>query len=312
MPTNSERSFNEALARVLWTKHPEWRRDLTAEQHRAVKGRGMPDLILRRPLGAPVVVETEYRPARTVEQDAIGRLGSELADSGDAIEQCLALRAPDALQRVPQARLETAAAKAVYEYCLFSHADGGPVRWPAAGWIRGTIDDLAALLENASVSERVVARSLDTLEDGIREAAERLRSAAAGLPDVNARIAGTLRQEDGEQTSRMAMAIVANALTFQSMLAGVHGVRTLDDLREQGALPKAPVLREWERILQINYWPIFHVAREVLVPVPDGIAARLLDRLANVASALEAHGVTRSHDLYGRTFQRLISDRRRI
>ncbi len=53
--TNSERSFNEALARVLWTKHPSWRETLAAEQHGAVKGGGMPDLIVRNPLGAPVV-----------------------------------------------------------------------------------------------------------------------------------------------------------------------------------------------------------------------------------------------------------------
>ena len=130
------------------------------------------------------------------------------------------------------------------------------------------------------------------------------------------------------------MAIVANALTFQTMLAGVHDVRTLDDLRRGGVLPKAPVLREWERILRINYWPInpalvrqvparawerilrinywpiFHVAREVLAPIPDGTAAGLLARLAGVSSELDAHGVTRSHDLYGRTFQRLISDRK--
>ena len=58
--TNSERSFNEALARVLWTKHPSWRETLAAEQHGAVKGGGMPDLIVRNPLGAPVVIETEY------------------------------------------------------------------------------------------------------------------------------------------------------------------------------------------------------------------------------------------------------------
>ena len=85
--TNSERSFNEALARVLWTKHPTWRERLTAEQHRAVKGGGQPDLIVRNPLGAPVVLETEYVPARTVEQDAIARLGRELVDSGYAVEQ---------------------------------------------------------------------------------------------------------------------------------------------------------------------------------------------------------------------------------
>ncbi len=52
------------------------------------------------------------------------------------------------------------------------------------------------------------------------------------------------------------------------------------------------------------------MAREVLIPIPDGVAARLLDRLAGVASELEAHGATRSHDIYGRTFQRLISDRK--
>ena len=312
MPTNNERSFNEALARVLRTKHPRWRRDLAAEQHRAVRGGGQPDLIVRDPRGAPVVVETEYTPARTVEQDAVARLGRRLADSGDAVEQCLALRAPVSLQHAPQAALDEQTARAAYEYCLFSRVGdgGGPVRWPAAGWVRGGVDDLAAVIESASISERVVARSLDLLETGIAEAAVRLREATADRPAVNGRIAATLRQEDGEQTSRMAMAIVANALTFQTMLAGDRDVRTLDALRAGGALPKSPVLREWERILQINYWPIFHVAREVLTPIPDGTAARLLARLADVSGELDAHGVTRSHDLYGRTFQRLISDRK--
>ena len=312
MATNSERSFNEALARVLRTKNPRWQTQLTAEQHRAVKGRGMPDLIVRNPRGAPVVVETEYLPARTVEQDAVSQLGRELADSGVAIEQCAALRAPKALQEAPQVELDERTGQATYEYCLFSRGRDGSdhVRWPSRGWITGGVDDLASLLESASISERVVAKSLDILEHGISEAAVRLREATAGRPDVNTRIAATLCQEDGKQTSRMAMAIIANALTFQTMLAGVYDIRTLDDLRRSGALPKAPVMREWERILQINYWPIFHVAREVLVPIPDGAASRLLDTLAVVSSELEAHGVTQSHDIYGRTFQRLISDRK--
>ena len=174
------------------------------------------------------------------------------------------------------------------------------------------------MLESAAISERVVAYSLDVLEQGIGTAAMQLREATADRPDVNARVAEALHQEDGEQTSRMAMAIIANALTFQTMLAaayigdagrstscGVHG----------GTAERRPdlaygVLREWERILKINYWPIFHVAREVLLPIPDGPAARVLGTLAEVSSELEAHGVTQSHDIYGRTFQRLISDRK--
>ena len=69
---------------------------MAAEQHRAVKGRGMPDLIVRDPLAAPVVLETEYLPARTVENDAVARLGARLTDSGDVVEQCIAVRVPGA------------------------------------------------------------------------------------------------------------------------------------------------------------------------------------------------------------------------
>ena len=309
MATNSERSFNEALCRVLWTKNPSWRGRMAAEQHRAVRGGGSPDLIVRDPLAAPVVLETEFVPARTVENDAVARLGASLTDSGDVVEQCIAVRVPGTLQTVAQPDLEAAAAGAAYEFCLFSRTDAtGHERWPRCGWLTGTVDDLANLIENAAISERVVARSLDTLETGVRGAATRLLG--ANLPAVEVRIGETLCQEAGEQTARMAMAILANALTFQTMLAGVHEIRTLDALRRRGVLPKASVLREWERILEVNYWPIFHVAREVLIPIPDRIAAALLDQLAGVASELEAHGATRSHDIYGRTFQRLISDRK--
>ena len=312
MAVNSEPSFNEALARVLRTKNPRWKHTLAAEQHQTLKGGGKPDVILRNPRGSVVVVETEYVPARTVETEAIDRIGRELSDSGVAIEQCVAVRVPDFLKHVPQQDLDTQTAEATYEYCLFSETDSadGHLRWPAIGWVTGTINDLALLIETASISERIVAQSLDILEHGISETAVLLREATKDRPHVNARIASTLLQEDGEQTSRMAMAIIANALTFQTMLAGAFHVKTIDDLRRSGVIPKTAVLREWERILQINYWPIFHIASEVLSPIPDGVASRLLEKLSDVSSELEAHGVTQSHDIYGRMFQRMISDRK--
>ncbi|MCY4546406.1 MAG: hypothetical protein OXD39_14325 [Gemmatimonadetes bacterium] len=259
-----------------------------------------------------VVVETEYIPARTVENEAKDRIGRELSDSGVAIEQCVAVRVPDFLKTVPQHDLDTRTAVATYEFCLFSETDNAedPLRWPEEGWITGAINDLALLIETASISERIVAQSLDILEDGISETAVQLRDATEDRPNVRSRIASTLLQEDGVQTSRMAVAIIANALTFQSMLAGAFHVQTFDDLRQNGVIPKSAVLREWKRILEINYWPIFHIASEVLSPIPDGISARLLEKLSNVSSELEAHGVTQSHDIYGRMFQRMISDRK--
>ena len=269
-------------------------------------------MILRNPRGSVVVVETEFVPARTVEKDAVDRLDRKLSDTGVAIEQCIAVRVPAFLKQVPQPELDTQTADASFEFCLFTESDNDaePLRWPAAGWIKGSIDDLALLIETSSISERIVAQSLDVLERGISETAVQLRDATKDRPNVSSRIASTLLQEDGIQTSRMAMAIIANALTFQSMLAGAFHVQTFDDLRQNGVLSKSALLREWKRILEINYWPIFHIASEVLSPIPEGIAARLVEKLADVSSELEAHGVTQSHDIYGRMFQKMISDRK--
>ena len=189
MPINDEPIFNQTLARVLWTRHPRWRHTLAAEQSHAVKGGGKPDLILSNPHGAPVVIETEYFPAATVERDAINRLGATLRKSGMPVEQCFALRAPKRLKHAVQSALDDEVAAAQYDYCLVSlDADGTDhVRWPRSGWLSGSIDDLASLLENASISERVVAQSLFTLEDGISDAAGLLQGAVVDHEVVNTR-----------------------------------------------------------------------------------------------------------------------------
>ena len=312
-PRNSEPTFNEALCRVLWTMNPGWRTRMAAEQEGALIPRGKPDIVLHNGTNAAVVIESEYLPAASVEDDARKRINATLAESGERIEQSIALRVPDALKNAPQPELDAAVRQGTYQWCLLTAGptrNDEPRRWPSKGWVTGSVEELADLIEHASVSERAVAASLDILETGIRQAATRLANETRERPDVRREIASVLRQEDGEQTMRMAMTILANALTFQSLLAGFAKIPTLGKLRHQGVLPKHAVVAAWEAIQRINYAPIFRIAESVLAPIPDGPAARILDQLGTVAGALEAFGVTQSHDVYGRTFQRLISDRK--
>ena len=308
---NNETSVNILLAELLRTKNPEWR-DISGEQSRTLTEPGRrPDILV--PGCAPVILETEFSPAATVEEDAKARLGKKLQASAQEIEQVIAVRLPGALKTCPQKDLVQKVAEAEYEWCLWSlDSTGEELRWPAEGWLCGDMDALADTIEHAGLSERLVAESLHELEDGVAAAAEILRTETRDHPDTNAKIASHLHQEAGEQTSRMAMTIVANALTFQSLIAGAHKIQTIDELRLcSGSLSKQKILGEWQRILdEINYWPIFYIAREVLLPVPAGIASKILGRLSETAEALAANGVTRSHDLYGRLFQRLISDRK--
>ena len=314
MPGTTEPSFNTELARLLRGKPPRWRDRIGAEQSGVLKGRpGLrPDIVVRHPGGAPVIVETEFEPASTVEDDARARLGQAIAETGEHVEIAIALRVPRAL-RADQGRLADQIATAEFQYRVFRQTDAGARAWPEPGWLSGGLDDLAGLIEQTALSERRIAAGMRSLEEGVSEAAALLRGALQDdHPDARGTISEALHQEDGEQTSRMAMAIVANALTVHTAIAGAHNIDTLDELRgARGRLLKSKVLETWRYILdEINYWPIFKIASDVLLPIPNGTAGAVLDRLHLVAAELDGIGATSTQDLAGQMFGRLIADRK--
>ena len=220
------------------------------------------------------------------------------------------------MKRRPEPPRRTDRNAAEFHYCVFTHREGepdDPLRWPESGWLSGGIDDLAGLIEQIALSERRIAEGMRILEEGVGQAAARLRSDLEhDRPGVLEQIAEALHQEDGEQTSRMAMAIVANALTVHTAIAGAYEIRTLDELRgARGRLLKSKVLETWRYILsEINYWPIFKIASDVLLPIPNGTAQAVLDRLHGVAGELDGIGATSTQDLAGQMFGRLIADRK--
>ena len=313
MPKTNEIAFNVRLLDVLQTKHPRWRDHVGVEQRDVLRETALqPDIVIRPPGGVPVIIETEFMPARSVEADATARLGKFLEYNGDLIEQTIAVQVPQELSRAPQKDLERLIEAAEFRYCTFSlHEKDTVVRWPSEGWLSGSIDDLAACIENVALSERLLAEGTQILEQSIGEAAGKLREAAS----IHAleRMAQSLHQEDGEQTSRMAMAIVANALVFHTAIVDAHGIETIDELRIPGRndVSKSRLLECWQHILDnINYYPIFRIASDLLLPIADSTAHAVLNRLAQAASDLAGLGATTLHDLSGRMFQRLIADRK--
>ncbi len=310
----TEPGFNFALGEVLRTRHPRWH-DCIDVESMGVFNEGAtlrPDIVVRHPHGMPVVVETEFAPARTAQQDAMGRIGLTFSEGGNRVEQVIAVSIPDELSTTGQHDLGQQIQEATLAFCVFSGTRENPQRWPAAGWMEGGIDELADCIEQAALSEDSIARGMQILEEGIGQAAFRLREDGESAPDTLTRIANTLHQKDGEQTSRMAMAIVANALTFQIAISGSKEIPAIDDMRGgvKGQVMKYNALEAWRHILEINYWPIFKIASEILLPIRDGAAHGILDHLAKVASQLAALGATSQHDLSGRMFQRLIVDRK--
>ena len=239
MPRTAEHTVNVELARLLRTRHPRWRQGVGVEQSGVLQDAPgqRPDILIQHPGGLPVVIETEYQPAREVERDASGRLGAVVAATGEAIEQAVALRVPVELRGVNQAVLLQRAAEAAFDYCVFTEGTEGPDRWPDSGWLTGGVDDLAGFIEQTALSERRIARGTLILETGVRQAAGRLQAMLLEPAGILRKRAAVLHQQPGEQTERMAMAIVANALTFHATLAASsRDVRSFDDLRAKSLL----------------------------------------------------------------------------
>ena len=309
MPRQTEPNANNAMGSLLQDMLP--RSTVRSENTQAISGRpGLrPDIIVTAPGRSPAVVEAEYMPARTVEPEAMSRLGLEVAANGRIIEAAIALRYPDAIGDAHDLRAALSSAR--LSYCVFTE-DGGESRFPESGWLDGAVEDLADMVRLVSVPQRAVDRAAATLEEGIEGAAKLLDEVEKLRSSITGAIARRLGMIDVPQTRRMACAIIANALVFHEHIAGMHdGVEPLAKVCGDGVgNPQGEVLAAWDDILDINYWAIFAIAKDIIEQLPSGDAANILRRLRHTAQSLSATGVDNAHDLTGRIFQRLIADRK--
>jgi hypothetical protein len=316
----TEHTINDALATVLRETRRAWQAAdvVSSENTGMVKGStGRPDILVLEANVSPVAIETEVVPAQTVESEAIDRLGAKVSTTGRTILSALAVRLPAGLRKKHSAALQgdLRTAKNLEIAVYTGSSPEAATRWPTTGWIVGSVSDISTLTQAASVPPEVVDAAADELVNGVSEAAEMLEEIAESNPSAVHKISVALRQEDGEQTRRMAMTILANAFVFQETLVGGPGelssVLSLDELRDQdGNLSKSHILSEWRKILKVNYWPIFDIARRILEVIPAAASVPLIERLAATAEALLRNRLMRSHDLTGAVFQRLIADRK--
>ena len=310
MPLQTEPSANNATGGLLQAMLP--RSSVRSENTQAISGHpGLrPDILITAPGRAPVVVEAEYMPAATVEGEAKGRLGLEVAANGRVIEAAIALRYPEDIREAHD--LHAALSSSRLSYCVFTEGAEDVHRFPESGWLDGDLEDLADMVRLVSVPQRAVDRATAALQEGIDGAArllDELNETSAGITTAIARLLG---MTNVPQTRRMACAIIANALVFHERIAGMHeGVKPLAVVCGDGVdNPQGEALAAWDDILKINYWAIFAIAKDILEQLPSGDAADILRRLRHTAQAVDATDVDNAHDLTGRIFQRLIADRK--
>lgn len=314
---NSEQTVNFVLGRIIRAKNVRWKEATEPEKTEAIldsQGK-RPDIVVSHPGGLPVVIETEIAPARTVEADAKKRLGNSFTKDSRRIEQAIALCIPEDIATEYKSRITESLASAKFKYCLFFErfGEGGKqLRWPEAGWIEGGIDDFVGFVERTALTESSIAQGMETLQLGIGKATDIVRRDNKVNLSAHKKISNLLNQKDNALTTRMAMAIIANAILFHSALENIHDVKPLSLAKDTNGKYRCDrLLHIWQYILdQINYRPIFKIASDILGCLRKELADRVIRHLVKVALKLSEIGTASQHDLSGRLFQRLITDRK--
>ena len=113
-----------------------------------------------------------------------------------------------------------------------------------------------------------------------------------------------------QAVSRISGLVLINALVFEEILAEhneqVHPLQKL--LNEPN--PITAFSEHWQFILgHINYFPIFHIAREVLANLPASMGVtHALKELAKTAQNIVSMRAALRHDLMGRVYHRLLAE----
>ena len=302
-----EKALNSVLGAVLQEFHP--RTEILAERSRVLDEGGQPDLVVHSPGRERVLIENKYDTttnANRLEDQCRSRLGKSWSGSkGAVVRVAVAVLSPrEELDRISDADLPDAlrVGSVGFRWAVWSGTEHDAVRLPVSGWIDGSALDLAACIDRVGAEAGTDAQRVAQLQEDLATAARII-----GTPGKYREI---LKQEPGEQTSRMAMAVLFNAALCQATIASHYEtVRSPSQMIADDCVYQPFVLLEWRSILEINYWPIFGVAWELLYAIPDMAAAErmlkwLFDSVTRVADDPDAHS------LVGRIFGELIADRK--
>lgn len=291
---NHESIINDNLARLF---RERLGMDAVAE---TLHGGRRPDIVARMPDGAPIVLETEIAPAPTVEADALSRLGMEI--DGRRVQNAFAVTAPGRIRTAPQQSLYEQLAVARLTWREW-RSDG-----TAGPGLEGTFAELGDAVGLATPPDGGLEEAVDLLEQGVHEAGLIL----SRTPGTVARIAkNVFKVKSGDETAAMAALIIVNAMVFQDRLASVVGeYRPVYGAFRRGAFSNVLLLRNWDQILEEDYYPIFRMARDIVAEMSADEASEVLEECASTAMYLLRSEAAGRHDLAGRVFNKLVSERK--
>lgn len=272
--------------------------------------RNMPDVIVNYQ-GLRTAIEGEVDAANAREKalaSATRRVEIGLAHMGVAVVY------PERLRHIEYSRLKEEMAKADLTIAVVSETG-------KAEFNTGTVDYLKRALEVAFselIREDVVAEAVELLDTAVDRFAGIVLS-FRGIQIKMYKALGSITDDQDFDTledrqrganSRVAGLVLINAMIFHDVLA-IHRseIPALLTLISQGKLTEFP--KYWTYILEhINYFSIFHLAREIFHSLSFAAAGlpEAIQFMVDTAAKITKKRAALRHDLMGRVYHRLLAE----
>lgn len=244
-----EQGFNYALAASLRKCSPVWGTDgyINAERVGDSSGKRI-DISIDIPDMPPVAIECAY--GGDDGRDAASRI-----DDSGSFDTAISVNIPPSFQAMARREVEVALdGGAEIGYAVLQR---GGYRFPEPGYLNGSVRDLAAFMQVASVSKDSVEQIADEVVGRINRAAAML---AKGLSEVDtAEISASMSQRSILTGVRTTAVLWLDALLVQNMIRHANPTIAKLPLHTEPVRPQA-LVKEWRKILETNWHSIFEQA----------------------------------------------------
>jgi len=267
-----------------------------------------------------VSIEAEFAPAREVKKEAAGRIEKKIENK--TVRLVVALVYPARLREVADEKIGDALGESRDLKFFFGEidekkrnlplplggenpADAYPIRWSPEE--TGGVDTLADHLWSRWTEDKSIGKEFDFL---VKQLDANVQEAAAVIHRNEGARKGIIRALDfdmlgiDEQSSmRAAALILCNAMLFHELLSGIDGIPRPP---VPGPADRDNTARAWREILDINWYPIFEPAFEVLRQMNSPTTHHAFEALRPAVARLAESNIPARHDLSGRVFHRLL------
>ena len=278
--------------------------DVKVEENKQLKeGSQRPDFTVRRDSREPILIENKIGNEGELVKQCQARLRTQW-NNGDKVRLVIGLLTPQKYQMLSDSsKLKPTLLKTSEMRWALWQDD---LRFPTEGWFEGSLQLLAGFIDRTGANAVDLIKIIDRIKLALEQEAQEL-----GRNQFSHVLFGQiLKQEPSEQTTRMGLAIILNAVIFQAHLARTHtAIEHPLQMQTAGTINQYKVCLMWDKILEINYMPIFLLARKLLVSIKDtrlggGMTRHLFDVVIDISNEVGSQG------LIGLIFGELIKDRK--